>query len=1049
MVFVETLEKRLNLIKLEETILDFWKKEEIYAKIREKEKDKEVWRFIDGPPYTTGSIHLGTAWNKILKDFLIKYKRMRGFRVTDTPGYDTHGLPIEVQLEKILGIKNKQEIQKYGVDKFIKGCKEYAQERLLVMNEQFKRLGCYFWDWDNPYITFKNSYIEGIWWTLKKAYEKGLMYQFFRPLNCCPRCATALAKHEHDYKNVIDTSLFLKIKSADMDDTYFIIWTTTPWTLVANEAIMANPIAEYVKVKLTDLNEYWILSIASVTHLISGELGLKYKIVEEFYGDQLEGKKYIHPLLDEVPFQKELAKQSDTVHTILLSEEYVSASEGVGLVHSAPGHGPEDFEVGVANNIPVFTPVDIKGIYTKDAGIFAGKFVFDANKEILALLKEKGTLLLTRDLEHEYAHCWRCDSKLVYRATNQWFFKTESLSSELLEKNAEIYWVPDWAGNRWFKSWLTSLKDWCISRQRFWGVPLSVWICDNDDCGDITVIGSAKELKELAGECPEDLHRPWIDKVTWKCKKCNEGTKKRIPDILDVWLDSGSVMWASQEVYDGESHYDTWVPADFILEGKDQIRGWFNSLLCSAMVSTGKKNYESCYMHGWVLRDKVKMSKSKGTAFLPEDLINGTLDQIKSKKSYSQIKGIETFRFYCIGATQPGRDLNFSAKEYADTYKVINTIWNVYVYANEKFGLAKFDPSKVKIDEKKLSKFDKWILSRTHSVIEKITELADKYKLPWIPGELRDFIVSDISRWYIMLNREKLDIYSDDPNKLQIMAVLFKVLFKVLLMLAPINPMLSEELFLKMFKPHLNSMGLDETESIHLQNWPETDKTKIDLNLEEEMRFVRDLIESIRALKEENKIRLRWPNKRLILEPKEDMPEIGFPEIIKQIGNVKELEIKKSVQSAENLRKIEHKYCNIYLDVSVDDELLNERVVNDLIRNIQFSRKKNEYKVGETISLVIGTNTDYLKKYIETKREIISDKVSATKFEVSSEKLNEESEKVFSKLSICPNKECSASLKENINKRLKKGSEVLCPYCSTKLEEANLKTITYNYKRET
>ena len=1048
MVIVDTLEKKLNLIKLEEDILDFWKREDIYAKIREKEKGKDVWRFIDGPPYTTGAIHLGTAWNKILKDYLIKYKRMRGFRVTDTPGYDTHGLPIEVQLEKILGIKNKQEIQNFGVDKFIKSCKEYAQEKLIEMNEQFKRLGCYFWDWDNPYITFKNSYIEGIWWTLKKAYENGYLYQFFRPLNCCPRCATALAKHEHEYKNIIDTSLFLKIKSAEMEDTYFIIWTTTPWTLVANEAIMANPIAEYVKVKVEDVNEYWILSKASVTHLISGNLGYKYKIVEEFYGEELEGKKYIHPLLDEVPYQKELAKQSETVHTILLSEEYVSASEGVGLVHSAPGHGPEDFEVGVANNIPVFTPVDIKGIYTKDAGIFEGKFVFDTNEEILALLKEKGTLLLTSELEHEYAHCWRCDSKLVYRATNQWFFKTESIVSELLEKNSEIYWVPDWAGNRWFKSWLTSLKDWCISRQRFWGVPLSVWICDNEDCDDITVIGSAKELKEIAGECPEDLHRPWIDKVTWKCKKCNKGTKKRIPDILDVWLDSGSVMWASQEVYDGESHYDTWVPADFILEGKDQIRGWFNSLLCSAMVSTGIKNYDNCYMHGWVLRDKVKMSKSKGTAFLPIDLINGTLDQIKSKKSYSQIKGIETFRFYCIGATQPGRDLNFSAKEYADTYKIINTIWNVYVYANEKFGLAKFDPSKVKIDEKKLSKLDKWVLSRTYSTIEKITALSDKYELPWIPGELRELIVSDISRWYIMLNRQKLDIYSDDPNKLQIMAVLYKILFNVLLMLTPINPMLSEELFLKMFKPHLKSMGFDETESVHLQNWPETDKTKIDAKLEEEMRFVRDLIESIRALKEENKIRLRWPNKRIIIEPKEDMPEIGFPEIIKQIGNVKELEIIKSVESADNLRKVEHKYCNIYLDVRVDDELLNERVVNDLIRNIQFSRKKNNYKVGETISLAIGTSTDYLKGYIETKKESISDKVSAKKFEVSSGELNEENEKVFAKLYICPNKECSASLKENINKRLKEGAEVQCPYCKTKLEEANLKTITYNYMRE-
>ncbi|MHA1197662.1 MAG: class I tRNA ligase family protein [Promethearchaeota archaeon] len=386
--------------------------------------------------------------------------------------------------------------------------------------------------------------------------------------------------------------------------------------------------------------------------------------VEEFYGEELEGKRYIHPLIEEVPYQEELEKECEKVHTIIMSEEYVSASEGVGLVHTAPGHGPEDFEVGVANGIPIFNPVNIHGIYTKKAGKFAGKFVFDANKEILDILKEKGTLVLTSEIEHEYAHCWRCDSKLVYRATNQWFFKTESLVSDLLKENESIYWVPDWAGKRWFKSWLTTLKDWCISRQRFWGIPLSVWICDNEDCKDITVIGSGEELKKIAGTCPEDLHRPWIDEVTWQCKKCNKGTKRRIPDILDVWLDSGSVMWAAQEVYDGKSHYDTWVPADFILEGKDQIRGWFNSLLCSAMVSSGRKNYEACYMHGWVLRDKLKLSKSKGTAFSPDDIINGTIEELKRNKSYSNIKGIETFRFYSIGGTQPGRDLNFNVKEY-------------------------------------------------------------------------------------------------------------------------------------------------------------------------------------------------------------------------------------------------------------------------------------------------------------------------------------------------------------------------------------------------
>ncbi len=1048
MVFVEILDKKLNLKELEENILEFWKDQDIYSLIRKKEEGKEVWRFIDGPPYTTGSIHLGTAWNKVLKDYLIKYKRMSGYRVTDTPGYDTHGLPIEVQMEKELGIKNKQEIQEYGIDKFIKNCKEYAKKNLVIMNEQFKRLGCFFWDWENPYITFKNSYLEGIWWTLKKAWENGLLFQFYRPLNCCPRCATALAKHEHEYKNIIDTSLFLKIQSVDMEKTYFIIWTTTPWTLVANEAIMANPFADYGKAYIEDLDEYWILSKASITHLLSGELGYKYKIVESYKGEDLEGMKYIHPLLEEVPFQKELEEQSDNVHSIILSEEYVSASEGVGLVHSAPGHGPEDFEVGVANNIPVFTPVDIRGDYTKEAGKFKGKFVFDTNEEILELLKQKGTLILTNEIEHEYAHCWRCDSKLVYRATNQWFFKTEKLVPELLEKNGEIYWIPDWAGSRWFKSWLTSLKDWCISRQRFWGIPLSVWICNNEDCGDVTVIGSAKELKEVAGECPEDLHRPWIDEVTWVCKKCNKGTKRRIPDILDVWLDSGSVMWAAQEVYDGESHFDTWIPADFILEGKDQIRGWFNTLLCSAMVSSRRKNYDACYMHGWTLREKLKMSKSKGTQILPEDLIEGTLDDLKKNKSYSKIKGIETFRFYSIGVTQPGRDFNFVVKEYADTYKIINTIWNVFVYANEKFKLAGFDPSKVKLQEKNLSKLDKWMLSRLNSTVKSITELADNYELPWITGELRDLIVNDISRWYIMLNREKLDIYSEDPNKLTIMLVLFKTLFNVLLMLSPINPMISEEIFLKMYKPHLNSLDRDETESIHLQNWPLFDETQIDPELEKQMHFVRDLIEVIRALKEENKIRMRWPNKKIIIEPKDEMPELIFPKIITKIANVKDLEILDGVQADKNFAKAESKYCNIYLDKSVDNDLLAERVVNDLIRNIQFIRKKNGYKVEDKISLKLGANTAYLKDFLEKHQDTFKDKINVETLEIISEDLMEEKGKIFAKLNICSNRECSAALKDNIIKKLKKKAEVECPHCKTGLNEHELNSVTFSFEKK-
>ncbi len=1046
---MEPLNKYLDLLQVEEDILDFWEEKNIYSQIRAKEKDQEEWRFIDGPPYTTGSIHLGTAWNKILKDYLIRYKRMRGFKVTDTPGYDTHGLPIEVQMEKELEINNKQEIFDYGVDKFIKNCKEFAQKNLKIMNKQFKRLGCTFWDWDNPYITFKNSYIEGIWWTLKQAWERDLMYQFYRPLNCCPRCATALAKHEQEYKDVEDTSLFLKMQSTEEENTYYIIWTTTPWTLVANSAIMVNPKEKYAKVYIKDLDEYWILSRNSVTVFISGNLDYKYKVERIFYGEELEGKHYVHPLKGEVPYQEELAKQSGKVHSILLSEEYVSAEEGVGLVHTAPGHGPEDFEVGVENGLPIFNPVDIRGIYNEDAGDFEGKFVFDANSEILDLLEQKGTLVATSPLEHEYAHCWRCDSRLVYRATKQWFFKTESLVEDLLEKNKEIYWVPDWAGEKWFKSWLTTLQDWCISRQRFWGVPLSVWVCDNEECGDIYVIGSAEELKQIAGECPEDLHRPWIDKVTWKCDKCKNGTKRRIKDILDVWLDSGSVMWSGQEIYDGHSHFDSWVPADFIIEGKDQIRGWFNSLLCSAMVSSGRKNYEACYMHGWVLRDNEKMSKSKGNFFEPEDLINGTLEELKKNKSYSKIKGIETFRFYSLGATQPGRDLNFSVKEYADTYRTINTIWNVYVYANQKFRLGEFDPAEHTYDFDKLNKTEKWLLSKVNSRLKEITELSDDYKLPWITDKLQDLIINHISRWYIMLIRDKIDVYSEDPDKYPIMALLFEVLFKVLLLLAPVNPMLSEHLYLKMFKPYLKTMDIEETESIHLQNWPEVDESCIDKELEGQMDFTKELIEVARSLKNKERLRLRWPNKKIIIESTEKLPDIEFTETIKKMINVKKFEVVDSFTSTDNFAQIESKYGNIYLDLNVDDKLLAERVVNDLIRNIQYSRKKNDFKVGEEILLKIGTDTDYLKKYIEWNEDLIADKVSAGQFDILDEKLKEDESKILEGLKICPNKECSASLKRNVIKRMNEKDEVKCPYCGVELKSKEIKDITFTFKRKT
>ncbi len=452
-------------------------------------------------------------------------------------------------------------------------------------------------------------------------------------------------------------------------------------------------------------------------------------------------------------------------------------------------------------------------------------------------------------------------------------------------------------------------------------------------------------------------------------------------------------------------------------------------------------------MHGWVLKKNQKMSKSLGNFIESEDLINGTLKELKENKKYSNIKGIETFRFYSIGATQPGRDLNFDVKEYADTFKAINTIWNVYVYANEKFTLANFNPSKVKIEQEKLSQLDKWILSRINSTIKKVTELSDNYKLPWIPQQLRDLIVNDISRWYLMLNREKIELYSEDPNKFQTMAVLFNILFKVLLLLAPINPMLSEEIFLKMFNPYLKLMGLEETKSIHLQDWPKVSEEDSDLELEEQMQFTRDIIELVRALKDENKIRLRWPNKKIIIEPKEGMPEIKFPAIIKQIGNVKELEIIKSIKPTENLLKGESKYCNIYLDNSVDDELIAERVESDLLRNIQFTRKKNKFQTGELVKLIIGTEERILANYLEKNKGKIAKKVAAKEIEILNDKIKQLDDFIYEEIILCPNNKCHASLKSKFINKLHKNKDLQCPYCNNIVNAKDIINITFQFKK--
>jgi isoleucyl-tRNA synthetase len=1077
---------------IEERVLDWWEKEKIYELIKKSEPKDKKFFFLDGPPYTTGDVHIGTAWNKILKDYIIKYKRMQGYRVTDTPGYDTHGLPIEVVIEKQLGIKDKKEIIKYGLDNFINKCRNFAESKIGDMNEQFKRLGCAFWNWDNPYITLKNTYIQGIWWTLKKAWENGYLYKFYKPQNCCPRCATALAKHEFEYENIQDTAIFVKFQSVEDPKTFYVIWTTTPWTLVSNTNIMVNPDLEYVKMRVKD--EYWIMGIASTADLLQNKLGLTLKTEDGFeYGERytgldLEGKKYIHPLADEVPRQAELEKEQAKVHTIVLSREYVQEAGGSGMVHTAPGHGPEDFEVGIENGIPIFSPVDMRGEYTEEAGKYVGKYVHEVNQQIIDELTEKGTLVHAEKIIHEYAHCWRCKTKLVYRATGQWFFKTSALREKMLAANEEIYWIPEFAGKTNFKNWLTSLQDWCISRQRYWGVPLSIWICDDEECKNMDVIGSAAELKEKAGTCPDDLHRPGIDAVTWQCPKCSKGTMRRIPDILDVWLDSGSVMWASQLFVDGKEHYDSWEPADFILEGKDQIRGWFNSLMCSAMVSSKRKNYKACYMHGWVTSHGTKMSKSLGNAIAPSDIIDGKIEilsesekkhlreqaarqktskfdktktekkstkkskkrkerkkkYIKDDKRWSNINGIETFRFYSVMGTQAGRDLNFDYKEYTDTFKVLNTFWNSYLFAQEKMNLNKFEPKKNQLKIEELDLADKWIVSRVNTLVKDITELFEKYFLPAIPARLQDFILNDLSRWYITLIRDKVDMNSEPKAKTQALSTLWYVLHKLCLIMAPVVPMLTEELYQNMFKDHI----VKPAKSIHLETWPKVDTKYISQTIEDQMQNARQIIDEVRSLKTESKIKLRWPTKSLSIMLKEKAPKLEFLDLIQDMSNVKEVLIIKKELSGENIKSTESTSAHLYLDLEDSKELQQERIIRDLFRTLQSLRKQNKLQTGEEIELYLSSSNDFLLETLETMKDGIIAKVTAAPLVISEKNLEEESEFAFHEFHVCTQKGCYAMIRDKNYQKVIKGKGGNCGYCEDEYTEDCIGTIQIKFKKK-
>ena len=855
----------VNFVENEKEIKKFWDDEKIFEKSIDSRAKGEPYVFYDGPPTANGKPHIGHVLTRVIKDMIPRYRTMKGYMVPRKAGWDTHGLPVELEVEKMLGLDGKEQIEKYGLEPFIDHCKESVWKYKGMWEDFSKTVG--FWaDMDNPYVTYDNNFIESEWWALKKIYEKGLLYKGFKIVPYCPRCGTPLSSHEvaQGYKAVKERSAVVRFKKAD-EDAYFLAWTTTPWTLPSNTALCVNPDETYCKVKAADGYTYYLaeaLADKVLSKLSDGEAPA-YEILERFKGKDLEYSKY-EPLFD---FVQPIADKQKKDAFFVMCDGYVTMTDGTGIVHCAPAFGEDDARVGRNYGLPFIQLVNSKGELTAETP-YAGKFVKDADPLVLKDLDEKGLLFDAPKFEHDYPFCWRCDTPLIYYARESWFIKMTAVKDDLIRNNDTINWIPESIGKGRFGDWLKNVQDWGISRNRYWGTPLNIWQCE---CGHQHSIGSIAELKEMSDNCPDDieLHRPYIDAVTIKCPHCGK-EMHRVPEVIDCWFDSGSMPFAQHHYpFENKKLFESQFPADFISEAVDQTRGWFYSLLAISTLIFNKAPYKNVIVLGHVQDENgQKMSKSKGNAVDPMEALN----------TY----GADAIRWYFYTNSAPWLPNRFHGKAVIEGQrKFMGTLWNTYAFYVLYANIDNFDPTKYSFLDCKLTVMDKWLISKLNSMVKSVDENLNNYKIPEAAKALQNF-VDEMSNWYVRRNRERYWVQSMTEDKITAYMVLYKALVTTAKAAAPMIPFMAESIYQNLVR----SVDKSAPESIHLCEFPEYDISAIDEKLEQDMETVLEIVVLGRAARNGAVLKNRQPLNRMFISSSKKLSEY-FTDIIKDELNIK------------------------------------------------------------------------------------------------------------------------------------------------------------------